>query len=251
MNNLNEKVAVITGGNSGIGYETAKKLKSEGAQVVIIGRSKEKVKKAANDLEVTGIVADVQNLAALQNAADSVKEKFKQIDILSVNAGVYFGAPIGETPEAIFDQQLNINFKGAVYTIEKFLPLINDGGNIIGLSTTLTSTGIAGASIYSASKAALDTYLKTAVTELAPRKIRVNNIKPGPITTPIYGKTGIPEDQLNSFAEQLQKRVPLKTFGNPEDVAHAVAFIASDDAKFINGAEITVDGGLNVNPVIG
>lgn len=250
MKNLNGKVVVITGGNSGIGFETAKKYKSLGAQVVIVGRSEEKVNNAAQQIGVTGVVANVQNTSAIQSAVETVKDKYGKIDILFVNAGVFFGAPVGQNSEEMFDQQMSINFKGAVYTIEKFLPLINDGGSIIALSSILAYTGMPNAAIYSASKAALNAYARSATTELAPRKIRVNVVNPGPINTPIYGKTGMPEEQLNGFAGAMQDRIPLKSFGAPEDVANLVVFISSEEGRFINGAELNVDGGINVNPVL-
>jgi len=250
MSDLNGKVAVVTGGNSGIGFETAKKYKALGADVVIIGRSEDKVTEAAQEIGATGIVADVLNVPAIEQATTTVKETFGKVDILFVNAGVFFGTPIGQTPEDMFDQQVGINFKGAVFTVEKFLPLISEGGSIVGLSSILAYSGMANAAIYSASKAALNAYLKAATTELAARKIRVNIVNPGPINTPIYGKTGMPEEQLNGFAQAMQNRIPLKTFGTPEDVANLVVFVTSEEAKFINGAEFNVDGGMNVNPVL-
>ena len=250
MSSLTGKVAVITGGNSGIGFETAKKYKALGAEVVIIGRSGDKVSKAANEIGATGLVADVLSVSAIESAAENVKQQFGKVDILFVNAGVFFGTPIGQTPEDMFDQQVGINFKGAVFTIEKFLPLISEGGSIVALSSILAYTGMANAAVYSATKAALNAYARSAATELANRKIRVNIINPGPINTPIYGKTGMPEEQLNGFAQAMQERIPLKTFGTPEDVANLVVFVTSEDAKFINGAEFNIDGGMNVNPVL-
>lgn len=250
MSSLDGKVVVITGGNSGIGFETAQKYKSLGAEVIIIGRSRDKVSEAANEIGATGLVADVQNVAAIESAVDSVREQFGGVDILFVNAGVFFGTPIGETPENIFDQQVGINFKGAVFTIEKFLPLIKEGGSIVALSSILAYTGMANAAVYSATKAALNAYARAAATELASRKIRVNIVNPGPINTPIYGKTGMPEEQLTGFAQAMQERIPLKTFGTPEDVANFVVFVTSEEGKFINGAELNVDGGMNINPVL-
>ena len=250
MEDLKGKVVVITGGNSGIGFETAKKYAELGAKVVIIGRSKEKVEQAAIEISAEGVVADVQNLGEIDSAVAHIKSKFGNIDILFVNAGVFFGAPIEANSEDMFDQQMGINFKGAVFTIEKFLPIINEGGSIIALSSILAYTGMANASIYSASKAALNAYARSATTELAPRKIRVNVINPGPINTPIYGKTGMPEEQLKGFAGAMQESIPLKTFGAPEDVANLVVFVSSEQAKFINGAELNVDGGINVNSVL-
>ena len=250
MKNLNGKVAVVTGGNSGIGYSTAKKLKEEGATVIITGRSSDKVNSAAKELGVIGIVADVLDLNAISNAADEVKQAYGKIDILFVNAGIFAPAPVGQITEQLFDNQMGINFKGAVFTVEKFLPLINDGGSIINLSSVNAYTGMPNTAIYAASKAAMNSYTRTAATELASRKIRVNAVNPGPVYTPIFGKTGMPEDQLNGFAEAMQNRVPLKRFGQPEDIAELVAFLASDKASFITGAEYNIDGGINVNPLL-
>jgi len=250
MSNLSGKTAVVTGGNSGIGFATAKKLKAGGANVVITGRSLERVEEAANELGVTGIVADVTNLVALDALVEKVKSQFGQLDILFVNAGIFAPAPVGQNTEEMFDTQMGINFKGAVFTIEKFLPLLNDGASIINLSSINAYTGMPNTSIYAASKAALNAYTRTAAIELAPRKIRVNAVNPGPVSTPIFGKTGMPEEQLNEFAAAIQNRIPLKRFGQPEDIANLVAFLASDDASFITGSEYNIDGGMNVNPLL-
>ncbi|AGA80138.1 SDR family NAD(P)-dependent oxidoreductase [Echinicola vietnamensis] len=250
MSHLNGKVAVVTGGNSGIGYSTAKKLKEEGAQVIITGRSAEKVNVAAAELGVTGITADVLELAAIDAAVNQVKADFGHVDILFVNAGIFLPAPIGQTTEDLFDQQMDINLKGAVFTIEKFLPILKDGGSIINLSSINAYTGMPNTSIYGASKAALNSYTRTAATELAPRKIRVNAVNPGPVYTPIFSKTGMSEDQLNGMAAAMQNRIPLKRYGKPEDIAELVAFLASDRASFITGAEYNIDGGTNVNPLL-
>jgi len=250
MSNLSGKTAVVTGGNSGIGFATAKKLKADGANVIITGRSSERVEGAANELGVTGIVADVTNLVALDALVEKVKSQFGQLDILFVNAGIFSPAPVGQNTEEMFDTQMGVNFKGAVFSIEKFLPLLNDGASIINLSSINAYTGMPNTSIYAASKAALNAYTRTAATELAPRKIRVNAVNPGPVNTPIFGKTGMPEEQLNEFAAAIQNRIPLKRFGQPEDIANLVAFLASDDASFITGSEYNIDGGMNVNPLL-
>lgn len=250
MSNLSGKTAVITGGNSGIGYATAKKFKAQGAEVIITGRSEERVRVAANELGVKGIVADVSDLSALDNLVGQVKTEFGQLDILFVNAGIFAPAPVGQNSEEMFDTQMGINFKGAVFTIEKFLPMLNDGASIINLSSINAYTGMPNTSIYAASKAALNAYTRTAATELAPRKIRVNSVNPGPVATPIFGKTGMQEAQLNDFAGAIQNRIPLKRFGQPEDIANLVAFLASDDASFITGSEYNIDGGMNVNPLL-
>jgi len=250
MSNLNGKIAVITGGNSGIGYATAKKFKEEGATVIITGRSAERVNAAATELGVTGLVADVSDLAAIDNLVEQVKSDFGNVDVLFNNAGIFSPVPVGQNSEEIFDAQMAINFKGAVFSIEKFLPIINDGASIINLSSVNAYTGMPNTSIYAASKAALNSYTRTASTELAARKIRVNAVNPGPVTTPIFNKTGMPESQLNEFAGAVQNRVPLKRFGEPAEVANLVAFLASDEAAFITGGEYNIDGGINVNPLL-
>ncbi|NRB42107.1 MAG: SDR family oxidoreductase, partial [Pseudomonadales bacterium] len=157
---------------------------------------------------------------------------------------------VGQTTEEMFDAQIGINFKGAVFTIEKFLSILNDGASIINLSSINAYTGMPNTAIYAASKAALNAYTRTAATELAPRKIRVNAVNPGPVETPIFAKTGMPEDQLNDFATAILNRIPLKRFGQPADIANLVAFLASDDASFITGSEYNIDGGMNVNPLL-
>lgn len=250
MTYLNGKVAVVTGGNSGIGYATAKKLKEEGATVVITGRSSEKVNAAATELDVKGMTADVLDLSAIDALVNQVKSEFGNIDILFVNAGIFAPAPVGQISEEMFDNQMGINFKGAVFTVEKFLPIINDGGSIINLSSVNAYTGMPNTAIYAASKAAMNSYTRTAATELAPRKIRINAVNPGPVYTPIFGKTGMSEEQLNGFAEAMQNRVPLKRFGQPEDIAELIVFLASEKASFITGSEYNIDGGINVNPLL-
>lgn len=250
MNNLHGKVAVITGGNSGIGFASAKEMKARGAEVIITGRSAERVSVAATELGVTGLVADVSDLTALDNLVKQVSSSHGEVDILFVNAGIFAPAPVGQISEEVFDNTMNINFKGAVFTVEKFLPIIKDGGSIINLSSINAYTGMANTAIYAASKAAMNSYTRTASTELAPRRIRVNAVNPGPISTPIFGKTGMSEEQLNGFAQAMQEKIPLKRFGKPEEVAKLVAFLASDDATFITGSEYNIDGGANINALV-
>ncbi|MBL7472579.1 SDR family oxidoreductase [Robertkochia sediminum] len=250
MSLLTNKVAVVTGGNSGIGYATAQELKNKGAKVVITGRDSDRVESAARELGVTGIVADVSDVSAIDSLVAKVAAQYDKVDILFVNAGIFQPAPVGQISEAMFDHQMGINFKGAVFTIEKFLPILNDGASIINLSSVNAYTGMPNTAVYAASKAALNSYTRTAATELAPRKIRVNAVNPGPVATPIFGKTGMEEAQLNGFAEAMQNRVPLKRFGTPEDIAKLVAFLASDDALFITGGEYNIDGGININPLL-
>ena len=250
MQTLKGKTAVVTGGNSGIGYATAKKLKARGAEVIISGRSKERVDNAASELGVKGVVADVTSLPALERLVEVVGSDFGQVDILFVNAGIFQPAPVGKISEELFDHQMGINFKGAVFTIEKFIPILREGASIINLSSVNAYTGMPNTAVYAASKAALNSYTRTAATELAPRKIRINSVNPGPVFTPIFGKTGMSEEQLSGFSQAMQNRVPLKRFGQPEDIANLVSFLASDEASFITGSEYNIDGGININPLL-
>ncbi len=247
MSNLNNKVVVITGGNSGIGYASAKELKANGATVIISGRNAERVKNAAEELGVKGIVADVTDLKQLDDLVSTVKNEYGKVDVLFINAGVFQPAPIGSNTEESFDYQMNINFKGAFFTLEKFSSILNDGASVINVSSVLANKGVANTAIYSASKAAMNSYTKIAATELAPRKIRVNSINPGPVNTPIYGKAGLPEEAINQMAATFQGRVPLKRFAEPTEVAKLVSFLASDDSTFITGSEYNIGGGINVS----
>lgn len=250
MNDLKGKKAVITGGNSGIGFATAKKFAELGAQVMITGRSADKVSSAAESLSVISAVADVQDLSQIDNLVDQVKREFGAIDILFVNAGIFAPAPIGQISEEMFDQQMGVNFKGAIFTIEKLLPVLNEGASIINLSSINAYTGMPMTAVYAASKAALNAYTRTAATELAPRKIRVNAVNPGPTETPIFEKTGMSQEELGGFAQALQANIPLKRFAQPDEIASLVSYLASDDAAFVTGAEFNIDGGANINPIL-
>ena len=250
MSDLKGKVAVITGGNSGIGFATAKKMKEKGANVIITGRSAERVEQAANELGVKGIVADVKDLSAIDDLVRQVKNQFGNVDILFANAGIFAPAPLGQITEEMFDHQMGINFKGALFTVEKFLPILNDGASIINLSSINAYTGMPNTAVYAASKAAMNSYTRTASTELAPRKIRINSVNPGPVSTPIFEKTGMPEEQLMGMVEAMQNRIPLKQLGQPNDIANLVCFLASDDAAYMTGGEYNIDGGTNINPIM-
>lgn len=246
MKRLEGKVAVITGGNSGIGLASAQRLQAEGARVAIAGRSKKTLDDAVKTIGngVLALQADVSKLPDLDKLYAEVSRKLGKIDVLFVNAGVAKFAPFAQTPETLYDEQFDINVKGAYFTIQKALPYLNDGASIILNTSVAGMKGTAGASAYSATKAAMRSLARTAAAELAERGIRVNTVAPGPIVTPIFGRTGLPKEQIDEFAKNIISQVPLKRFGQPEEVAGAVAFLASSDASYITGVELNVDGGM-------
>jgi NAD(P)-dependent dehydrogenase (short-subunit alcohol dehydrogenase family) len=245
MKRLEGKVAVVTGGNSGIGLATAKRLQDEGAKVAISGRSKktldEAVKTIGNGL--LAVQADVAKFADTDKLYKEVSQKLGKIDVLFVNAGVAKFAPLADTSEDLYDEQFDINIKGAYFTVQKALPFLNDGASIILNTSVVDSKGSIGTSAYAATKAALRSLARTAAAELVERGIRVNTVAPGPIVTPIFGRTGLPKEALDEFSKDVLTRIPMKRFGQPEEVAGVVAFLASQDASYITGVEINVDGG--------
>jgi len=246
MKRLEGKVAVVTGGNSGIGLAAAQRLQDEGARVAISGRNQQTLDEAVNTIGngVLAVQADVSKLTDVDKLYAQVSKKLGKIDVLFVNAGVAKFAPFAETSESTYDEQFDINIKGAYFTIQKALPFLNDGASIILNTSVVSSKGTAGASAYSATKAALRSLARTAAAELVGRGIRVNAVAPGPIVTPIFGKTGLPKEAIDEFAKETISKVPMKRFGQPEEVAGTVAFLASQDASYITGVEINVDGGL-------
>jgi NAD(P)-dependent dehydrogenase (short-subunit alcohol dehydrogenase family) len=253
MNKLKNKVAVITGGNAGIGFATAKEFVAQGAKVVITGRNQSLIDDAVKQLgsNAIGILSNASSIKDTEALVSKVSSLYGKVDVLFVNAGVFYPTPIGQITEEVFDEQMGINFKGAIFTIEKFLPILSEGASIINLSSVNAYTGMPNTAVYAASKAAMNSYTRTASTELAPRNIRINSVNPGPIATGIFGKSGLSDEMIQGFAAALQNRIPLKRFGTPEDVAKLVTFLASDDASFITGAEYNIDGGIIVNPLVG
>jgi NAD(P)-dependent dehydrogenase (short-subunit alcohol dehydrogenase family) len=246
MKNLENKIAVVTGGNSGIGYAAAQELKQQGAQVIITGRRQEAVNAAAQELGVTGLIADQGNVEAITQLASTVKEQFGKIDILFINAGVLGGANIEHADETTFDHVIGVNYKGAFFTLSKFIPLLNDGASVVFLSSNTASMHSANSSIYASTKAALNAIMKAAAIELAPRKIRVNSVSPGPTHTEILNKLGLDETARKNLDDWMIERVPLKQLGVAEDVAKMVTYFSTDAAKFITGAEIIMDGGMSL-----
>ncbi|SEV97565.1 SDR family oxidoreductase [Chitinophaga arvensicola] len=246
METLSGKIALVTGGNSGIGYATAKELKAQGAEVIITGRRKEAVDKAAQELGATGFIADQGDLSAIEQLAATVKEQFGKLDILFINAGVVQTAAIEDATEAMFDNIFDINFKGAYFTLSRFIPLLSEGASVTFLSSNTASMNGATSSVYSASKAALNAVMKIAAVELAPRKIRVNAVSPGPTETEILKKQGLSEEQLKGLHDWIIDRVPLRTMGKAGDVGKMVAHLSRSESSFITGAEFLMDGGMSL-----
>lgn len=246
MNRLAGKVAVVTGGTSGIGLATAKRLQEEGARVAISGHSRNTLDEAVRALGdgVLAVQADVAQLADTDRLYAEVSQQLGRIDVLFVNAGVVRILPIADTTESVFDEQLAIDFKGAYFTLQKGLPYLNDGASIIVTAAMADRKGIAGTSMFSAAKAALRSLARTAAAELVGRGIRVNAVAPGLIATPMLEKSGLPKEAVDAFAKETVSKVPMKRLGQPEEVAATVAFLASEDASYITGVEINVDGGM-------
>ncbi|MXO04626.1 SDR family oxidoreductase [Flavobacterium sp. HBTb2-11-1] len=246
MENLKNKTAVITGGNSGIGYATAKQLKEQGANVIITGRRKEAIEKAALELDVTAIIADQSNISDIEKLAAQVKADFGSVDILFVNAGIAGLGTIEQTTVELYDNIMNVNLKGAFFTLSKFIPILKDGASVVFLSSNTASMPGPGSSVYSASKTALNSFMRSAALELAPRKIRVNSVSPGPTQTEVMNKVGLDETTVKGIMNVVVEKVPLKQMGRAEDVAQMVSYLSSDAAVFMTGADVIMDGGMSL-----
>ncbi|WP_164976778.1 SDR family oxidoreductase [Chryseobacterium sp. CH21] len=248
MKKLSNKIAVVTGGNSGIGFAAAKELISEGATVMITGRRKEAVEKSAQEIGATPFIADQANLDDIDLLKKEVEKQFGKVDILFVNAGITGTlTPIENMDVENFDQVMDINFRGAYFTLSKFIPLLNEGASVIFLSSIVASTYKPNSSAYQASKAALNSIAKTAAAELAPRKIRVNMISPGPIKTEIMNKAGLDEEALKNIKNYLIDQIPLKKMGTAEEVAKLVTYLSDSEASgYVTGTEIVIDGGMTL-----
>lgn len=247
MKKLKGKVAVITGGSSGIGLATARRFAEEGAHVVITGRREKELEEAATFIggNITTVVGDVSRLEDLDELYATVKEKHGGIDILFANAGAGTIAPLSEATEAHFDQTFDVNVRGLFFTVQKALPLFRDGGSIVLNSSVSNVLGLPGFSVYAASKAAVRNFARAWTLELKDRKIRVNSMSPGPIETPaLETTTGLTPEQAEQAAAQFVSQIPMGRRGKPEEVAAAVTFLASDESSYISGVDLAVDGGL-------
>ena len=247
MSNLENKIAIVTGGNSGIGYATAKEFIAQGAKTIITGRRKEAIEKAAQEIGAIPFVADQANLQDTDLLCKEVEKQFGKVDILFINAGIT-GA-LGSIENASvenFDNVMNINFRGAYFTLSKFIPLLNDGASVVILSSIVASTHNPNSSVYQASKAALNSIAKTAAAELAPRKIRVNIVSPRPHKTEVFNKGELDEATIQNIQKRLINEIPLKKMGEAEDIAKLVTYFCGESANFTTGAEVIVDGGMTL-----
>jgi NAD(P)-dependent dehydrogenase (short-subunit alcohol dehydrogenase family) len=245
MARLAGKKALITGGTTGIGFATAKRFLEEGAQVAISGQNQERLQEALSKLgnNAIGILADLSLVSNVQNMIDQVKRDFGSLDILVANAGIVKPAPVNAVDESHINEQFDINFKGVFFTVQKALPILNNPASIVLNTSCLDEMGMPGMSIYAASKAAVRSLARSFSAELVGQGIRVNAVSPGPIETPIYSKLGMPAEAVQSMAAGLIGQIPMGRFGQADEVAKAILFLASDDSSFMLGEEIVVDGG--------
>lgn len=251
MNLLAGKVAVVTGGNSGIGLATAKAFSANGANVIIAGRDRETLEEAARQLghDVLAIPADVTKLSDIDQLMDHVHKMFGKLDILFVNAGIFKGAPLEEVDEAAFDAMMNVNLKGAYFTVQKALPFFNVPASIIFNGSVNALTGIANSSLYTAGKGAVHSLARALAAELIGRGIRVNTITIGPTATRLLTRSGSSPEILQAQDVARISHSPLKRLGHPEEVANVALFLASDDSSFVVGSEIAADGGWLLNTI--
>lgn len=247
MDRFKDKVVVISGGNSGIGFATVQSFLREGAKVVFSGRRQEALDEVSANFKgtFTTVLADQTKLEDNKRLIETAVASYGKIDVLFVNAGVAYFAPAESIDENHFDSQFNTNIKGPAFLVKYAIPALNDGASIIFNTSIVHQKGFEGAGIYSATKGALRAYARVLTTELAPRKIRVNSIAPGPIATPIYNKMGMPEETVSAMGEGFAAANPLKRFGEDNEIAEAVVFLASPEASYVNGIELAVDGGLS------
>ena len=244
---LNGKIALVTGGTSGIGLASGELFRREGAKVVVVGTDRARLDAATEALGEDGLAvqADLRRLDQIDRLIDAVRDRYGRLDILYANAGLGRAAPLEAVTEAQFDEQVAVNLKGLFFTVQKAVPLMDQGGSIVLTTSFLDSVGTPGLSVLSATKAAVRSLARTLGAELAPRGIRVNAVSPGPISTPFATKMGLGEADLKAVADGLTAQVPLRRFGEAEEVARAALFLAGPDGSYVTGTELVVDGGLS------
>ncbi|TKD13000.1 SDR family oxidoreductase [Polyangium fumosum] len=245
MGALEGKVAVVTGGSTGIGLAAAKRFAAEGARVFITGRRKAELDAAVAAIgsNAVGVRADSSNLADLDHLYDVVREQAGRIDVVFANAGGGEFLPLGAITEEHYDKTFNTNVKGVLFTVQKALPLLVDGGSIILNASTTATMGTESFSVYSATKAAVRNFARSWILDLKARRIRVNVISPGPIKTPGLASLAPTEEEAKALLQGLASTIPLGRLGDPDEVGKAAVFLASDASSFVNGAELFVDGG--------
>jgi NAD(P)-dependent dehydrogenase (short-subunit alcohol dehydrogenase family) len=243
---LEGKIALVTGGNSGIGLATAKQFVKEGAYVFITGRRDSELAAAAKEIgrNVTAVQGDVANMADLDRLFAQIKREKSSLDIVFANAGVAKFAPFGKITEELYDSIFDVNVKGLLFTVQKALPLLRDGASIILNASIVGSKGLASNSVYSATKAAVRSFARTWTTDLKDRRIRVNAVSPGSIDTPGLNSLLASSEAGEQRRKMISSVVPLGRFGTPDEIAKAVVFLASDDSSYVTGAELFVDGGF-------
>ena len=243
---LDGKVALVTGGSTGIGLATAVRFAQEGATVFITGRRKEELDNAVKQIgpKAVAVQGDVSKLADLDRLYDAIKQKAGRLDVLFANAGGGEFAPLGQITEAHYDKWFGINVKGLLFTVQKALPLMPDGASIILNASIVSQKGMPAFSVYSATKAAVRSFARSWTTDLKDRKIRVNALSPGPIETPAIDELAGDEEKSKQFKAQMAAQVPLGRMGQPDEIAKAAVFLASDDSSYVTGIELFVDGGL-------
>ncbi|TCC89221.1 SDR family oxidoreductase [Pedobacter frigiditerrae] len=251
MKKLFNKIALITGGNSGIGYATAKLLKEQGATVIITGRDENKLASVSAALGVMAIKCNQDSLASINQMTSEIQGKFGQLDIIFLNAGIAEFSPFEQASEAHFDNLFNVNVKGVFFTLQGLIPLLKEGGSIIFNTSVNAQLGMPGSGVYAATKGALLSLNRVLAKELADRKIRVNAISPGPVQTPLYDTLGMATDAITMMGQILSQKILLGRFGQPEEIANVVSFLSGDESSFITGTEIVVDGGFTVNAITG
>jgi len=241
------KVALVTGGNSGIGLATAKLFSQEGAKVVIAGRDRITLDESAAAMggDILALQTDVTNLEEISQLYQAIAERFGKIDVLFANAGIGRFTSLEERTEAIYDEVFAINLKGLYFTVQKALNHLNDNAAIVLNTSFIGRLGLPGTSIVSASKAAVRPLARTFSAELVGRGIRVNAVSPGAITTPFHSRTGLSEEVVVANAQKFMTQIPMKRFGTPEEIAKAVLFLSPPDSAYILGGEIAVDGGIS------
>ena len=246
MKKLENKTAVITGGNSGIGLATALLFAEQGARIAIIGRNQVSIESATKEIQhgSIGLIGDVSDLNSISKAYKEIHEKLGKIDVLIVNAGIDHSGPFATYTEEEFDKVSDVNFKGVFFSVQKALPYLNDGASVVIISSAVNEKGFPGIAVYSATKAAVRSFARTLSQELLPQNIRVNVLSPGAVDTPFFARNGATEEQVLGYKNYMTGIIPAKRLGLPSEIANGILFLASDDSKYMLGAEIVMDGGV-------